>query len=192
MKKPDREMNIHSELIELCRHGNSKAQFELYNLYSRAMYNVSCRILPDRMEAEDAMQEAFFKAFDKINTFRNEVTFGAWLKRIVVNTCIDYLKKKKLKFTSIDDVKNVPDVHDDTDNFIPDSAEEVKQAMNQLPDGYRLVLTLRLVEGFEYEEIAGILGIEQSSVRSQFTRARQKLIEILKQSSKTFSYGKVR
>lgn len=185
-------MNIHSELIELCRHGNSKAQFELYNLYSRAMYNVSCRILPDRMEAEDAMQEAFFKAFDKINTFRNEVTFGAWLKRIVVNTCIDYLKKKKLKFTSIDDVKNVPDVHDDTDNFIPDSAEEVKQAMNQLPDGYRLVLTLRLVEGFEYEEIAGILGIEQSSVRSQFTRARQKLIEILKQSSKTFSYGKVR
>lgn len=191
MKKPDREMNIHSELIELCRRGDSKAQFELYNLYSRAMYNVSCRILPDRMEAEDAMQEAFFKAFDKLHTFRNEVAFGAWLKRIVVNTCIDYLKKKKLKLTSIDDVKGVADVQDVGDDFVPESVEDVKLAMNELPEGYRLVISLHLIEGYEYEEIAEMLGIAQSSVRSQFTRARQKLIELLKKSNKTFSYGKV-
>ncbi|BDX39546.1 DNA-directed RNA polymerase sigma-70 factor [Tenuifilaceae bacterium CYCD] len=191
MKKPSREMNIHSELVELCRRGDSKAQFELYNLYSKAMFNVSCRILPDKMEAEDAMQEAFFKAFDKLNTFRNEVAFGAWLKRIVVNTCIDYLKKKKLQLTSIDDVKSVADVQDDADDFIPESVEEVKLAMNQLPEGYRLVLSLHLVEGYEYDEIAEMLGIGQSSVRSQFTRARQKLLELLKQSNKTFSYGKV-
>ncbi len=184
-------MDIHSELVELCRRGDSKAQFELYNLYSKAMFNVSCRILPDKMEAEDAMQEAFFKAFDKLNTFRNEVAFGAWLKRIVVNTCIDYLKKKKLQLTSIDDVKSVADVQDDVDDFIPESVEEVKLAMNQLPEGYRLVLSLHLVEGYEYEEIAEMLGIGQSSVRSQFTRARQKLLELLKQSNKTFSYGKV-
>ncbi len=191
MKKPDREMNIHSELIELCRRGDSKAQFELYNLYSRAMYNVSCRILPDRMEAEDAMQEAFFKAFDKLHTFRNEVAFGAWLKRIVVNTCIDYLKKKKLQLTSIDDVKGVADVQDGVDDFVPESVEDIKVAMNELPEGYRLVLSLHLVEGYEYEEIAEMLGIAQSSVRSQFTRARQKLIELLKQRNKTFNYGKV-
>ncbi len=191
MKKPDREMNIHSELIELCRRGDSKAQFELYNLYSRAMYNVSCRILPDRMEAEDAMQEAFFKAFDKLHTFRNEVAFGAWLKRIVVNTCIDYLKKKKLQLTSIDDVKGVADVQDGVDDFVPESVEDIKVAMNELPEGYRIVLNLHLVEGYEYEEIAELLGIAQSSVRSQFTRARQKLIELLKQSNKTFNYGKV-
>lgn len=191
MKKPDREMNIHSELIELCRRGDSKAQFELYNLYSRAMFNVSCRILPDRMEAEDAMQEAFFKAFDKLHTFRNEVAFGAWLKRIVVNTCIDYLKKKKLQLTSIDDVKGVADVQDGVEDFVPDSVEDVKVAMTQLPEGYRIVLNLHLVEGYEYEEIAEMLGIAQSSVRSQFTRARQKLIELLKQSNKTFNYGKV-
>ncbi|MGE0078267.1 MAG: RNA polymerase sigma factor [Bacteroidales bacterium] len=191
MKKPDREMNIHSELIELCRHGDTKAQFEIYNLYSRAMYNVSCRILPDRMEAEDAMQEAFFKAFDKIHTFRNEVAFGAWLKRIVVNTSIDYLKKKKLQFASIDDVKSIADFQNDSDDFLPESVEEVTLAMNQLPEGYRVVLSLHLVEGYEYEEIAEMLGIGQSSVRSQFTRARQKLIELLKQSNKTFSYGKV-
>jgi len=191
MKKPDREMNIHSELIELCRRGDSKAQFELYNLYSRAMYNVSCRILPDRMEAEDAMQEAFFKAFDKLHTFRNEVAFGAWLKRIVVNTCIDYLKKKKLQLTSIDDVKGVADVQDGVDDFVPESVEDIKVAMNELPEGYRIVLNLHLVEGYEYEEIAELLGIAQSSVRSQFTRARQKLIELLKQRNKTFNYGKV-
>ena len=191
MKKPDREMNIHSELIELCRRGDSKAQFELYNLYSRAMYNVSCRFLPDRMEAEDAMQEAFFKAFDKLHTFRNEVAFGAWLKRIVVNTCIDYLKKKKLQLTSIDDVKGVADVQDGADDFVPESVEDIKVAMNELPEGYRLVLSLHLVEGYEYEEIAEMLGIAQSSVRSQFTRARQKLIELLKQRNKTFNYGKV-
>jgi len=191
MKKPDREMNIHSELIELCRRGDSKAQFELYNLYSRAMYNVSCRFLPDRMEAEDAMQEAFFKAFDKLHTFRNEVAFGAWLKRIVVNTCIDYLKKKKLQLTSIDDVKGVADVQDGADDFMPESVEDIKLAMNELPEGYRLVLNLHLVEGYEYEEIAEMLGIAQSSVRSQFTRARQKLIELLKQRNKTFNYGKV-
>lgn len=191
MKKPDREMNIHSELIELCRRGDSKAQFELYNLYSRAMYNVSCRILPDRMEAEDAMQDAFFKAFDKLHTFRNEVAFGAWLKRIVVNTCIDYLKKKKLQLTSIDDVKGVADVQDGVDDFVPESVEDIKVAMNELPEGYRLVLSLHLVEGYEYEEIAEMLGIAQSSVRSQFTRARQKLIELLKQRNKTFNYGKV-
>lgn len=191
MKKPDREMNIHSELIELCRRGDSKAQFELYNLYSRAMYNVSCRFLPDRMEAEDAMQEAFFKAFDKLHTFRNEVAFGAWLKRIVVNTCIDYLKKKKLQLTSIDDVKGVADVQDGVDDFVPESVEDIKVAMNELPEGYRLVLSLHLVEGYEYEEIAEMLGIAQSSVRSQFTRARQKLIELLKQRNKTFNYGKV-
>ncbi len=191
MKKPDREMNIHSELIELCRRGDSKAQFELYNLYSRAMYNVSCRILPDRMEAEDAMQEAFFKAFDKLHTFRNEVAFGAWLKRIVVNTCIDYLKKKKLQLTSIDDVKGVADVQDGVADFVPESVEDIKVAMNELPEGYRIVLNLHLVEGYEYEEIAEMLGIAQSSVRSQFTRARQKLIELLKQSNKTFNYGKV-
>lgn len=191
MKKPDREMNIHSELIELCRRGDSKAQFELYNLYSRAMYNVSCRILPDRMEAEDAMQEAFFKAFDKLHTFRNEVAFGAWLKRIVVNTCIDYLKKKKLQLTSIDDVKGVADVQDGTDDFVPESVEDVKLAMNQLSEGYRIVLVLHLVEGYEYDEISEMLEISSSSVRSRFTRGRQKLIELLKQSNKTFNYGKV-
>lgn len=172
-------MDISGQLIERCRHGDSKAQFELYRLYANAMYSVSCRILTDRMEAEDAMQEAFFKAFDRIDTFRNEVTFGAWLKRIVVNTCIDHLKRKRLLTVSIDDTPGLSSMQDDVD-YSPESVEEVKQAMQKLPDGYRLVLTLHLVDGYEYEEIAEMLGIAQSTVRSQFVRAKQKLVDMLK------------
>jgi len=142
------------------------------------MLSVSCRIIPDKMEAEDAMQEAFFKAFDKLDTFRNEVTFGAWLKRIVVNTCIDHLKRKRLLTVSIDDTPGVS-AQASNDDYSPESVEEVKVAMQKLPDGYRLVLTLHLVDGYEYEEIAEMLGIAQSTVRSQFVRAKQRLIELL-------------
>lgn len=172
-------MDISAQLVERCRRGDSKAQFELYRLYASAMFSVSCRIIPDRMEAEDAMQEAFFKAFDKIDTFRHEVTFGAWLKRIVVNTCIDHLKRKRLITVPIDDTPGISAKPND-DDYSPESVEEVKQAMQGLPDGYRLVLTLHLVDGYEYEEIAEMLGIAQSTVRSQFVRAKQRLIELLR------------
>lgn len=171
-------MDISGQLVERCRRGDSKAQFELYRLYANAMFNVSCRIIPDKMEAEDAMQEAFFKAFDKIDTFRNEVTFGAWLKRIVVNTCIDHLKPKRLLTVSIDDTPGLS-VQPNDDECSPESVEEVKAAMQRLPEGYRLVLILRLLDGYEYEEIAEMLGIAQSTVRSQFVRAKQRLIELL-------------
>ena len=90
-------LNVHQQLIDLCKRGDSKAQFEIYKLYHKAMYNTCLRIVEDATEAEDIMQEAFFKAFDKINTYRNEVSFGAWLKRIVVNASLDYLKKVKLE-----------------------------------------------------------------------------------------------
>lgn len=182
MKNFKQNMTIHSELIEQCRRGNSKAQFELYSLYSKAMYNVSRRILPDSMEAEDAMQEAFFKAFVKIDSFRNNVTFGAWLKRIVVNTCIDHLKKRKNIFINIDETYDIAVSQVEDDYLAPTSVEAVKLAMNQLADGYRLVLNLRLIDGYEYPEIAEMIGTTQSNVRSQFTRAKQKLIDILKQN----------
>ncbi len=172
-------MDISGQLVERCRRGDSKAQFELYRLYASAMFSVSCRIIPDKMEAEDAMQEAFFKAFDKLDTFRNEVTFGAWLKRIVVNTCIDHLKRKRLLTVSIDDTPGVS-AQASNDDYSPESVEEVKVAMQKLPEGYRLVLTLHLIDGYEYDEIAEMLGIAQSTVRSQFVRAKQRLIELVK------------
>ncbi len=177
-------MDISGQLIERCRKGDSKAQFELYGLYANAMYNVSRRIISDTMEAEDAMQEAFFKAFDKIHTFRNEVTFGAWLKRIVVNTCIDHLKRKRLLTVSVNDTPELTAIPDN-DDYNPESIEEIRVAMEQLPQGYKLVLTLILIDGYEYEEVAEILAIAPSSVRSQFVRAKQKLIAILKNDKKS-------
>lgn len=183
-------MDLSKQLVEQCRQGDRKAQYELYAMYARAMFNVSCRIIPDRMEAEDAMQEAFFKAFRKIDSFRNEVTFGAWLKRIVVNTCLDHLKQKKLQLISIDEAPQVTGVIDNPEEFEPESVEQVKQAIEKLPDGYRLVITLRLIEELEYEEIAEMLGVEQSTVRSQYTRARQKLLETIK-TKQVSRYGNI-
>ena len=170
-----------SELIERCRRGESAAQFELYRLYSQAMYAVCYNILGSTVEAEDAMQEAFFKAFDKIATFRGGVSFGAWLKRIAVNTSIDHLKQQRISWLSLDDqglsLQQMP--NDEPSEFVADSVAEVKEAMQRLPQGFRLVLTLHLVEGFEYAEIAEMIGTTQSNVRSQCFRAKQRLVELL-------------
>lgn len=170
-----------SELIVRCRRGERAAQFELYRLYSQAMFAVCYNILGSTVEAEDAMQEAFFKAFDKIATFRGGVSFGAWLKRIVVNTSLDHLKQQRIDWLSIDDerlnLQQLP--NDDCNEFVADSVAEVKAAMLRLPQGFRLVLTLHLIEGYEYAEIAEMIGTTQSNVRSQYFRAKQRLVELL-------------
>lgn len=169
-------MASQSELLEQCRRGSSKAQFELYAQYSRAMYNVSLRMLSDTMEAENAMQDAFLKAFSNIASFRNDATFGAWLKRIVVNTCIDYLKRRKIHLVPIDGCNVAEMIPDESEEVVPTSVDEVKRAMQQLPDTYRLVLNLHLLDGYDYPEIAEMMGTTQSNVRTLHCRAKQKLI----------------
>ncbi len=175
-------MNIHQEIIDECKRGNPKAQFQLYKLYYKAMYNTCLRMVNDSAEAEDIMQEAFFAAFDKLNTYNGEVSFGAWLKKIVVNRSLDALKKKKVDLTPID--KQVYKITDSEDEAINEEAiqyevEKVKRAINQLADGYRVILSLYLLEGYDHEEIGEIIGITSSSSRSQLTRAKRKLIELM-------------
>lgn len=174
-------MAEHTELIARCRRGDRAAQFEVYRLYSQAMYAVCCNILDNPLEAEEVMQEAFFKAFDKIASFRGEVAFGAWLKRITINACLDTLKRQRIKWLSLDDqmlhANQIPDT--EVDEQVIDSVEAVKLALAKLPNGYRLVLTLHLIEGYEYAEIAEMIGTTQSNVRSQFFRAKQHLQELL-------------
>lgn len=178
--------NIHQVLIDLCKRGDSKAQFEIYKLYYKAMYNTSLRIVGDATEAEDIMQESFFKAFDRINTYRNEVSFGAWLKRIVVNSSLDFLKKKKLQLTQIDEAYGLKDESlDDNDDFTPASVELLKRAIAQLPEGFKVVVNLFLIEGYSHDEVAEMLGITASTSRSQLARAKQRLLEILKTQRKT-------
>lgn len=175
--------NIHQDLIDRCREGDSQAQFEMYRLYYKAMYNVSLRILGNPHDAEDTMQEAFFKAFDKLGSYRNEVSFGAWLRRIVVNASIDCLKKRRVSFSSIDEAQGLK-ADDMVDDTVAESVEEVKEALALLPHGYRVVLSLNLIDGYDHDEIAEMLGVTPSTSRSQLSRARQKLIELLRKNPK--------
>jgi len=179
-----KDFDIHRDLIERCRRGDERAQFEIYRLYYKAMYNTSLRMLNSATEAEDVMQEAFLSAFVKISAYRGEMTFGAWLKRIVVNKTIDHIRQNKGVFEDLD---NRSEPVDNDYLFQTDNEEEqlrlvqhIKEGVSMLPEGFRIVLTLSLFEGYDHEEIAQILGITESTSRSQLARAKQKLIEWLK------------
>jgi RNA polymerase sigma factor (sigma-70 family) len=169
--------NIHQDLIDRCAKGDSKAQFEIYGLYYRAMYNSSLRIVASAAAAEDIMQEAFLTAFSKLGTYRGEVSFGAWLKKIVINRSLDYLRKTKVLFDELYGELQIAD--DEEEELDGITVEEVKTAISSLPDGYRIVLTLILIEGCSHEEVSRILGVRNVTSRTQFSRARQRLKEVL-------------
>ncbi len=178
--------NIHQDIIDQCRDGNEKAQFQLYKLYYKGMYSICLRILNDEMEAEDVMQEAFLNAFRKIDTYKGEVSFGSWLKKIVVNRSLDYLKKRKVKFEEINE--RTTDIEDYQMEIKEVDIKVIKGAIQNLPDGYRVILSLYLIEGYDHEEISQILNISNSNSRTQFLRAKNKLRELLK-DKEIFSYN---
>jgi len=173
--------DINHELIELCLKGDKKAQFELYKKYANAMYNTSYRILKNSAEAEDAMQEGFLKAFQHMDSYSGTVSFGAWLKKIIINTSLDTLRKNKMNFENVDEIKSIQYAEDEVvdESIIAYKVEQVKKAISDLPEGYRIVLTLYLIEGYDHDEIAEITGISASTSRSQLARARKKLLELL-------------
>ncbi|HEY1025295.1 MAG TPA: sigma-70 family RNA polymerase sigma factor [Sphingobacteriaceae bacterium] len=179
----------HYNLVVECRNGSKKSQYELYRLYSRAMFNIAMRILNNADEAADVLQEAFIDAFARIADFRQETTFGLWMKQIVINRSISQLRKRKLDLVPLDDV-NAEDVTDtDTIDYEEQAlqVQQVHRAIQELPDGYRVVLSLYLLEGYDHEEISHILKITENTSRTQFMRAKRKLIEILKNSG--FNYN---
>ena len=175
-----------SLLVEQCKQNNRKAQIALYGQYSDGMFIVAQRYLKDTAEAEDAMQEAFIKAFRKIGQFKGDVTFGAWLKRIVINTCLDAIKSRKMERDEInEDVLTIAD--DDDDWNVPDetTVSEVLSAIETLTQPYRSVVKLFLLEGYDHNEISGILGISESASRTNLHRGKS----ILKQKLKHLQYG---
>lgn len=181
--------NLHQDLLDRCKEGDQRAQFQIYKLYYKAMYNTSLRIVSDTMEAEDIMQESFLSAFEKIETYSGTVSFGAWLKRIVINRSLDSLNRKKGIFEDIEHYTGIRDnSEEDTlrKEEIDVRVEEVKEAIEKLPDGYRIILSLYLLEGYDHDEIAEILGINSSTSRSQLSRAKQKLIAELNEHGKNY------
>ncbi|MFW5821684.1 MAG: RNA polymerase sigma factor [Bacteroidota bacterium] len=173
--------DIHRKLIEECKKGSRKAQFEIYRLYYKAMFNASLRIVGKMDEAEDIMQESFLKAFNSLGSYRGEVSFGAWLKKIVINRSLDTVRKKKWIMDDIedheDDLEESVEAEGDEVNI---SIQDIAGEIQKLPDGYRIVLSLHLLEGYDHDEIAEIMDITSSTSRSQFARARKKLAHNLK------------
>ena len=172
----------HQDVVARCREGDRSAQYELYRLYSKAMLNTAYRIVNNPYDAEDVLQEAFVSAFRNLASYQGKATIGAWLKRIVVNKSINFLKQKK-EGLSLDELgegqlesNSLPE---------PPAAEpdwqiaQIREAVQQLPEGFRTVFSLYLLEGYDHSEIAEILSITESTSKSQLNRAKKKLREIL-------------
>ncbi len=168
---------IHREIVEACKKGQSKAQFELYQLYSKAMYNICLRMVKNEMDAEDLLQNSFVDVFTKLHSFQFRSSIGAWIKRIVVNNCINFLKKKRLYFEEIDE--RIANVSEEESNDSPLSVEAINKAIFQLPDGYRVVFSLYLIEGYDHQEISEILDISVATSKSQYSRAKKKVRALL-------------
>ena len=176
--------NINIELIERCRNNDQKAQFEIYKLFYKPMYNASLRIINNSAEAEDIMQESFLDAFKKINAYTGKGNFGGWLRRIVVNNSLDALKKRK-DLVSIEERHiEYMDQAEDQSEFVDCKLEEVKNAVLKLTNEDRIIISLFLFEGYDHDEISQILSISNSASRTRYSRAKMRLVNLINEGSK--------
>jgi len=171
---------IETKLIELCKKGNQVAQMQVYDKYARAMFTVACRYLNSEENAKDAMQEGFLKAFTNIDKYQPEFTFGAWLKRIVINQCLDELKKKHLVFNDIE-VSELKILNDDDWSFDSKiTKQEILNAIDYITEKHKIVVKLYLIEGFDHQEISEILEIPVKTSRTHLRRGKLQLQKLLK------------
>jgi RNA polymerase sigma factor (sigma-70 family) len=183
-------INIHQEVIDACKAGDRNAQFRIYKLYYKAMFNTSLRILNDTMEAEDVMQEAFLQAFQRIHTYTGEGSFGSWLKRIVTNKSLDAIRKRKLKVSFEEENIEFPDIAEENrEEEMQLQIAEVKDAINELPQEYRVIITLFLIEEYSHEEISEMLNISNNLSRTRLVRAKQKVMKIIKEKKLKSSFN---
>lgn len=172
---------IHQDLIAESIRGSNKARYQLYQLYSKAMFNVCFRMMNTREDAEDMLQEAFIQAFQKLGTFRNESSFGTWLKTITIHTCINALNKRKIELSYFDEMNRFETAEEEPEDALY-TTENILEAMNQLPEGGRIVFSLYLLEGYDHGEIAQILNITESTSKTQYMRAKRRVYELMKQT----------
>ena len=172
------KLNI-EQLVGLCKSNNQSAQLEVYNRYYKAMYNASLRIVKNSFEAEDIMQDSFLLAFTKLDSLKDAKIFGSWLKRIVINNSI-YHYKKNSKYNNVPLDNVIYKIEDsvagiNSEDITSLKANQVLETMKKLKDNYQLCLTLHLIEGYDYEEISGILNISQANCRTMISRAKDSL-----------------
>lgn len=168
-------------LIKACLKGDRQAQLRLYNQYVQAMYNIVIRMHPNPMDAEDILQDSFVKVFKNLSSFSGKATLGAWIKRIVINTCLNFLQKnKRLSFIQTETVANYSEEKEEKDTSV--DMETIHHAVKKLPEGCRVIFSLHLLEGYQHKEIAKILEITESTSKSQYHRAKRLLRQHLKKS----------
>lgn len=176
MSQPN--IDTRQELIEACKRGDRSAQKKLYESYADAMYNVCLRMTQDHEDAQDVLQNAFVKVFKNLDKFKYESTPGAWIKRIVVNDSINFLRAKNTKVEDIKDYDTADTEPVDIDEDLM-TIDTIKKAVAVMPAGYRTVLNLYLFEGYDHAEISEILGITVTTSKTQYHRAKKKLKELL-------------
>lgn len=172
-------------LIDQVKMGNTKAQYQLYQQYAPAMYGLCGRLIGAGPLAEELLQDAFVKAFKNIHQYRREAAFGAWLKQIVIRTVLNHLQKKSTPWLPLEvlpqELQEGP-IYEQHSALPPTiSKGQLQEAMQQLAHGYRVILNLYLLEGYDHEEIASILDISPSTSKSQYSRAKKRLKQILEQ-----------
>jgi RNA polymerase sigma factor (sigma-70 family) len=175
-----------TSLVERCVQGDTDGFRLLYDHYSKAMYNTALRIVNNTADAEDILQESFSDAFRSLESFKHNATFGAWLKRIVINKSINKVKRERKKWVEVDmghidsfAIYEEPEI--DESEFVY-RVDSIKKGIQLLPDGYRTVLSLHLLENYKHEEIAEMLGISHATVRTQYIRAKKKLLDIIREN----------
>ncbi|MFL9835284.1 RNA polymerase sigma factor [Chryseobacterium terrae] len=180
------------ELLELCSSGNNSGYSLLYQRYSKAVFNSIFRLVNDREDAEDILQEVFVKAFSEIKSLKNVESFGGWIKRIAINQSLNFLRKKKVYFTEIDDDKMLDSIDDDEleEKLAMESrVKELQNIIAEFPLQTRTIVNLFLFEEMPQDEIAKTLDIPAGTVRSYYHRAKKKIFEILTQKSQNERYA---
>ena len=174
----------HREIIQQCKQNNYTAQVEVYTQYKELLYNSCYRILKKREDAEDLVQDAFMKGFQKIHQVNDDVNLAAWFRRIAINLCFDKIRKEK-NILSIEDSKEIEaeTVEMEFDNAAEVSIDFIKECINKLKDKYRVVLVLYMIEDYSHREISEILQLNESTVRNQYARGKNQLITMLQKNT---------
>jgi RNA polymerase sigma-70 factor (ECF subfamily) len=170
------------ELVVLCKKGDPAGYTGLYNLYAKEVYNSIYRLVGHTAESEDILQESFVAAFQAIGGYEHTGGFRAWIKRIAINKSISWLRKKKVRMVELDPADGATEEAPVDEAAFSFTVEKVQEAMEQLPDPYKRVFQLYVVENIPQVEIAGMLGIANNTVRTQYHRAKQKILTILKEN----------
>lgn len=183
-------MEIEKELVEQCKKGDRKAQEEIYALFSQSMYVVCQRYSKSQLEAEDIMQEAFIKVFKNIRQFRGDSTLGAWVKKIVINTALNSQRSKLYMFpmTDVEELKNENDGDFSLSRF---HFKELLVMVQSLPEGCQVIFNLFAIEGYSHKEIAERLEVSEGTSKSQYSRAKSLLRNMIEQEEK-LSYEQAR